>query len=387
MSSIAPSSDAAGGTAGGGVAFPLLEGEKLLKIWHAPHSPFCALSRDTVCLVKTAKTVAYEAQRVQPCCPTKIIFASKMQSFEPETIAAVRVSKAPYDMALLNSGIMGILLGVGGIVAGGEVDAIKDIPIGIVILCLGLVQIARFIIKAKNALCEVELTTSIETHSIYGCFKGAEQVFTTITPANIGQLKMGADDDVGKDLLLPANTVETEKGTWTLADPKNPNVSCSFIVTDCRLVYRSFKKVCCMVVEDDMLTINPEQIQSMCLDSAPVSVQTFYGSIIGIFAGLGLLVAGMDQSDAMEQGFFFGGIFLSLVGFVVFLGGFCARPQDVLNIYLKTAVFAPIYGTQNIGPILIPTGDGKAALAAARLTLDVAVAAARKRRRGGDQTV
>ena len=47
-------------------------------------------------------------------------------------------------------------------------------------------------------------------------------------------------------------------------------------------------------------------------------------------------------------------------------------------------MFSPtaLAGSQQIGPILIPTGDGKAALKCACRTLDSAVKAARARRRG-----
>ena len=68
-----------GGDAGG-VTFPLIDGEQVLKAWHAPTSDSVfQLSRNNLCLVKTNKRVGYTAEKVQPCCPDKILFARQMQ--------------------------------------------------------------------------------------------------------------------------------------------------------------------------------------------------------------------------------------------------------------------------------------------------------------------
>lgn len=356
--------------------FPLLDGEQVMKKWEAPQPKCAILSRDRVSLMKTKNVVAYSAERVQPCCPDNILFSAIFQHFAPESISLVSVSKAPYDPPLLTAAIMLILAAIGAKVLAGE-----DMPLeahasslDMAFLALfigGLIQLTRFIVKAVNAVCTVEITTSIETHSTWGCFAGTEKLYTSIIPAGMGRLEMGGADDVGLHLLAPEGIIEDQKGTWKVADPKDPNRSETFAVTDKRFVWRKYAKACCMTVNDDLMTINPAMVQSVSLDTAPVSLPGFYGSLCAIVIGAVLAIAGSSMEDEnMGMALTVGGGFFAVVGLLTFLGFFCAKPKDILTIYLKTAVFSPLGGgSQMIGPITIPTGKGQEALKAVRDTL------------------
>ena len=74
--------------------FPLPEGERILKEWKAPQPSCVLLSRDNVSLIRTTHTVAFTAERVQPCCPV-VVFASTLQHVTPESISCVTVRCVP----------------------------------------------------------------------------------------------------------------------------------------------------------------------------------------------------------------------------------------------------------------------------------------------------
>jgi len=383
--------------AGGGEAkvkgsrFPLCQGEAVLKQWEQPTPKCVVLSRDRISLVKTDHAVGFSAEKVQPCCPDKILFEASIQHYDPDSISVVHCSKAPYYVPALVYGLLFTFASFGALAgAMGAEEGSDPLPMIIAFLILfgiGGSALAYFFLRAYNAVCEVEIVSSVETYNVWGLFTGAEHVITSVPPAGIGSLSMGASDDVGLQLMFPAGTVETQKGEWKVKpNPKKKEYE-MWIVTDKRFVWRKYAKWCCLTTHDDLMTIVPEHIQQATLDTAPVNFVGFYVAVGCMILGLLLIVMGflVEGEDEGKEGnpLVPMAVALMVFGLFVFLYYYCKRPKDVLTINLKTAVFNPLQGgSQTIGPILLPTGKGQEVLALVRETLRSARIAAGKGAKG-----